>query len=147
MPTDIDRLHKAIDNLNTWSSRRSGKTTVMIHKLAGQVQVGDYRDIYVTMVHYRDLQWLRPKIKEVFIEQDIEIIKTSAKELVVCYNGNETILSFVSLDDFDHGRAMRGVDGVKVDLVDYADQSYRSKYEEIKERSDENRARNWGVFG
>ena len=130
MSTDVDQLHKAIDDPGTWSARRSGKTTIQIHELAGQIQVDGQRDIYVVIRYFRDCVWLFPKIKEIFEEQGIEIIhpRSTKNRWIVSYKRHEIKVTFFSVESFDHGRAMRGVDAVEVNLVDYGYQLLSADY-------------------
>ena len=73
-PTNIEQLHKAIENTNTWNYRRSGKTTIFIHQLAGQIQVGNVEYIFIWIKCLRDINYLIPMIRQIFYEQGIKIL-------------------------------------------------------------------------
>ena len=132
MPTNIDRLHKAIEIQKFGGSHRSGKTTIMIHQLAGQIQVGGHEDIHVQIKYYRDLAWLLPMTMKIFREQGIETIEVNRNKWIVCYNDHKVWISFFTMDSLS--RNIESTDTVDIDFVDHGDnEPHIANYlEEIK---------------
>jgi hypothetical protein len=75
MLTDIDKLHAAINDTNTWMDRGTGKTTIIIHQLAGQIQLGNYDYIGLVINFSHEFGYLWPMIHSIFEEQRIKILE------------------------------------------------------------------------
>lgn len=132
MTTDVYRLHELIDDLEERQERifhrGIGKTTLHIHQLAGQIQVGDDRRIIVQIKFLRDMSWLCPMITEIFAEQGIEIIHrrwtTFPEWIQVRYEGRDVTLYFFPIGEgalglYQYVRQTRGYDCLEFNLVDY----------------------------
>ena len=124
MTTDVNRLHRLIDDLEAhpdqWFNHRNGKTTLLIHQLAGEIQVGGHSRIIVQIKFLRDLDYLWPMIKEIFAEQGIEIVRarwmTFPVFIEVEYEGRETRLFFFPREAYQ--QRTRGYDCLEFNLMD-----------------------------
>ncbi len=96
--TDIDMLHKNWVDPTIWSSHRSGKTTVMIHKLAGQIMFGNIPRIHI-MLRETLVKFILYKIAYAFDTYGIRIAilkpQNGLKELVCIYENKRVILNIV----------------------------------------------------
>jgi len=131
MTTDIDKLHALIDGLNKhdwpifemrpeWLPRGIGKTMLLIHQLAGEIQVGDHEKIIAKIKKERDLTWLTPMVLGIFNEQGIELLRYRREPLArmyLRYEGREVSLFFFS--SFGYEQRVRGFHCLEFNLIDY----------------------------
>lgn len=117
MPTDIERLHKAINDPLTWSGRNTGKTTIMIHNLAGTIQTTKKGRIAVLIAKYRSMDYLENMIRQIFEEQKIDILKVEKRmDWLVKFKEKEIWLMFIPYRDA--GRRLQGLDCPYANLDD-----------------------------
>jgi hypothetical protein len=109
-PTDIEQLHKAIENQNTWNYRRTGKTTIMIHNLAGQIQTGNIEYIFIWIKCLRDMDHLIPMIRQIFYEKNIKIIniKRERSEIETIFEDKHNVIRFLSFSNPQSEHKTRG---------------------------------------
>ena len=126
MTTDIDKLHKLIDDLEERPerifNRGIGKTTLDIHKLAGQIQVGDFDRILVKIKVLRDMQWLHLDIRYIFAEQGIKVISFKEQPqptLDAQYEGHQVRLYFFPEQDYQRSSRGFGSNSMEFNLIDY----------------------------
>lgn len=81
MKTDIDRLHKTIITNDT--SRRCGKTLLLCHSVAGEIEVGDAEEIVCLGQQKQHAEFIRKVFEEVCEEHQLEIEKRKRYRLVV----------------------------------------------------------------
>jgi hypothetical protein len=117
MKTDIDRLHKTINNKLTLNFRRSGKTTISLHVLAGQIQVGNMKRINIRVKFYKDKKWLIPRMQEIFREQGISFGRNYLDNYFAFYEQKRVELQFFCHDIFFE--KTQGDDALEMDLIDY----------------------------
>jgi len=123
--TDVDKLHKLIDDLEERPERifdrGNGKTTLHIHQLAGQIQVGTYDRGLVKIKYFRDWRWLYPMISEIFSEQGIKVFSIKAQPhpmMDIQYQGRHIRLHFFIEEDYKN--LSRGfTNSFEFNLIDY----------------------------
>lgn len=89
METDIDRLHDLI--INDRCHRRCGRTFLLCHTLAGEVEVGDTEKIICLGNDMKTLDFIRNMLYKVFDEHKLSI--TEKRKDRICVNG-KTIFFF-----------------------------------------------------
>lgn len=121
--TDVDKLHSLINDLEEHPEgifwRRVGKSTLQIHELAGEIQVGEHDRILVKTKFCYDLSWILPMLEAIFSEQGIEIIRFNKQQstMDIMYEGKLTKLHFISSEDY-YIRS-RGYNCLEFSVIDY----------------------------
>ena len=95
MKTDIDRLQDVLEcRVN---GRRCGKTTLMCHQIAAQIELGDCPEIYVIIRDYNSLQWFRRQLSEVLDEHELCLVAIGvAQDSVTDPNKIKRVIKYIS---------------------------------------------------
>ena len=101
MKTDIDRLHKVISG--EIYGRGCGKTFARCHELAGIIETSNISLIICIMTKWNDIFYLKPMIKEVFLEHNLKI--TAENRFDFMCNGKK-IKFIVEQDFYDRTRGI-----------------------------------------
>ena len=101
MKIDIEKLHEAIDNPYTEFISRSGKTTIMIHQIVGEIHLGYDKTIVVLAKTDRDISNIQVMMEDIFPEQDINVIgiSKSNRSMVVSFEDEYTTILFRHCND------------------------------------------------
>lgn len=110
--TNIDRLHKVVTG--EISGRGAGKTFASCHEVAGIVELGKEKQIFVITKFWRDRSYIKPMLWQILQEHGLKT-KAINDTSWLC---RSTRIDFVPSELFEEGR--RGRDNYYVvNMIDY----------------------------
>lgn len=96
MITDIERLHKIVDQRNGGDFyRQKGKTFSKCHDVAGMIELELFNVVVVFISHYNDVKYIFPMLREVFNDHELELKNVDQYTLI----SNDCLIKFFSERD------------------------------------------------
>lgn len=89
---NIDRLHRSILNWNdTFSTRRSGKTTILLTQIIAEIQLGISQIVLVSSSNYKSIQFYKESLIKLLEGQPITVLKTTKDEILFLNEENKEV--------------------------------------------------------
>lgn len=96
MKTDIERLHQVYEG--NLKGRAVGKTFLQCHEIAGQIEVGEVKNIICLLPNYQYTVFIKTMLIDVLKEHGI-IIKKHTRDTIFISGGKRILFLVRSLEE------------------------------------------------